>query len=62
MYLQTGGIFSGDHVYRIHPISADLRNKMSLKGHGHHVITRRSLRHLANPVGYFPEPVKGNCA
>jgi len=57
---QTGGIFSGDHVYRLHPLTEKIKKKLSLKRHqGYHVITRRSLKHTGNP-GFYPEPIEGN--
>ncbi|EDO33985.1 predicted protein [Nematostella vectensis] len=40
----SGAIISGGHEYKIEPVPHHIRRKMDLEGHGHHVISRRSLR------------------
>ncbi|XP_031563380.1 A disintegrin and metalloproteinase with thrombospondin motifs 6-like [Actinia tenebrosa] len=58
----TGGIFTDGFLYRVHPVSKKAKKILSLKGQGHHVITRRSMKDpktgfLNNPA-FFPKPVR----
>ncbi|EDO33987.1 predicted protein [Nematostella vectensis] len=54
----SGVIISDGHEYKIEPVPHHIRRKMDLEGHGHHVISRKSLRSKRS----LAEPIRDNTA